>query len=691
MKSKFTALLLCLCSICLILGGCQFGSSSTPSDTETADTAVSEQEQIIDETIFPKDKVVDVKITIDEDQFQDMLDNASAEEFKPASVEYNGHKFDNVGIRTKGNLSLRSVVQMEDSDRYSFKISFDEYVNQTFEGISKINLNNNYSDASSMREFLAYELAEQMGLPTPKYSYVNVYVNDELWGFYLAVEQIGESYLERNFENSYGSLYKADMSGQGTDLAWYGEDPESYSGLLAKSDKTDDTTLVKMINELNNGSDIEQYLDVENALKYIALNVVTNNTDSYIGMNKHNYYLYEENGVYSVLPWDYNMAFGGLGGDMGGGGFGGGMGRMGRDNSNSDTNTDNNANAAPDQNAGANATTNTDSKPSLSANGNVNAETNPSTDADANTDASMQEDGNAGNALQASTALLIDEPTSGAVDERPLVAKLLANEQYKEQYHQIIEEAVTGLLAEETFKSRVQELKSMISEYVKADPNAFYTYDEFEQGVTSLISTNASQVNNISQQLDGTIASSGDGSGSGGGMGGGFGGRGNAQNTAAAGNQQGNAEDGQAVPSNQGTNAEQAPQTGAAQAAQSEDGGQTAVPPSASNGAQSNAADQTTTDEQGNTADPFGEGMGQPPEGFDPTQMGEMPEGFDPSQMGQRPEGGFGGMGGGGGFPGGQQQNTQQGSTSEMIITSIALVLLILACVFIAFYKRKRL
>ena len=110
-----------------------------------------------------------------------MLDNASAEEYKEASVNYNGMQFDHVGIRTKGNLSLRDVVN-SDSDRYSFKISFDEYLNQTLNGISKINLNNNYSDASYMREFLTYELADSVGLPTPGFSYVNVYVNDELWG-----------------------------------------------------------------------------------------------------------------------------------------------------------------------------------------------------------------------------------------------------------------------------------------------------------------------------------------------------------------------------------------------------------------------------------------------------------------------------------------------------------------------------
>ncbi len=151
-----------------------------------------------------------------------------------------------------------------------------------------------------MREFLTYELAESVGLPTPKYSFVNIYVNDELKGFYLAVEQIGGAYLERNFGNSYGVLYKGEMTGQGSDLTWLGDDPSLYTGLVMKSDKSNDDILIDMLNELNHGTDYEKYIDVEESLKYIALNAVTANMDSYLGGNKQNYYLYEDEGVFST-------------------------------------------------------------------------------------------------------------------------------------------------------------------------------------------------------------------------------------------------------------------------------------------------------------------------------------------------------------------------------------------------------
>lgn len=411
----------------------------------------------LSEAVFPKEKVIDVKITVDDADFQDMLDNASLEEYKMASVEYNGTRLDNVGIRTKGNLSLRSVVQMQDSDRYSFKLSFDEYVdNQTLAGISKINLNNNYSDASYMREFLTYELAEEMGLPTPGHSYVNVFINDKLWGFYLAVEQVGDAYLKRNFGNSYGALYKGEMTGVGSDLAWLGDDLSKYTGLAQKSKTSNGDVLIKMLDELNNGTDYESVLNVDNVLKYIALNVATNNMDSYLGSNKQNYYLYENEGIFNVLPWDYNMAFGGMGGFMGGMGGGRGMG------------------------------------------GQI-AQT------------------------AAGASVLIDEPTQGAVAERPLIAKLLAVDAYKERYHAILKEISEGFLSETEFNAKVDALAAKISAYVEKDPTSFYTYEEYLKGVEQLKTANTTMISSVVQQLNGTVASTNNGQGSGGGMGGGRG------------------------------------------------------------------------------------------------------------------------------------------------------------------------
>lgn len=264
-------------------------------------------------SVFPQDQVIEVRIQIAEEDYQDMLDNPMAKEYHPADVVYNGIEMTNIAVRTKGNSSLMGVAN-SDSDRYSLKLSFDEYISgQNLNGIKTINLNNQFSDPSYMREFLSYELLAEMGVPTPQVSYVNVYINDELFGFYLAVEQIQEPYLERHFGNSYGDLYKPD--GEGSSLVWQGDDIALYSGLNAKSKGADDRLILTMMQQLSEGSDLEKVINVDGALRYLAVNTALSNMDSYQGNFQHNYYLYEENGVFSILPWDYNMSFGGFGGN----------------------------------------------------------------------------------------------------------------------------------------------------------------------------------------------------------------------------------------------------------------------------------------------------------------------------------------------------------------------------------------
>ena len=50
-------------------------------------------------------------------------------------------------------------------------------------------------------------------------------------------------------------------------------------------------------------------LDVDQALRFIAVSAVILHLDNYIGIG-HNNYLYEVDGKFTVIPWDTNMAFG---------------------------------------------------------------------------------------------------------------------------------------------------------------------------------------------------------------------------------------------------------------------------------------------------------------------------------------------------------------------------------------------
>lgn len=158
--------------------------------------------------LFDKDKVSEINIIIDEDKWQEFLDNAMDEEYYICDISINGELFKNVGIRAKGNSSL-SMVAGSGSDRYSFKINFGKYVDgQSYYGLDKLALNNNISDATYMKEYLSYEMFSEMGVPTPGYAYSNVKVNGEGWGLYLAVEVMEESFIERYYGSVKGNLYK---------------------------------------------------------------------------------------------------------------------------------------------------------------------------------------------------------------------------------------------------------------------------------------------------------------------------------------------------------------------------------------------------------------------------------------------------------------------------------------------------
>ena len=71
--------------------------------------------------------------------------------------------------------------------------------------------------------------------------------------------------------------------------------------------------MVKALKNISEGTDLEDSMDIENLLKYMAVHIFSVNDDSLSGNMAHNYYLYESGGKLNLLPWDYNLAFGGMG------------------------------------------------------------------------------------------------------------------------------------------------------------------------------------------------------------------------------------------------------------------------------------------------------------------------------------------------------------------------------------------
>lgn len=71
---------------------------------------------------------------------------------------------------------------------------------------------------------------------------------------------------------------------------------------------------MKALKNISEGTNLESYMDIDNLLRYMAVHVFSVNDDSLSGTMAHNYYLYESGGKLNLIPWDYNLCLGGMGG-----------------------------------------------------------------------------------------------------------------------------------------------------------------------------------------------------------------------------------------------------------------------------------------------------------------------------------------------------------------------------------------
>lgn len=96
-------------------------------------------------------------------------------------------------------------------------------------------------------------------------------------------------------------------------LNYVGDDLEDYRGIWDtakfKSDEEDYRRVVEALKHVCQGDNIEDYLDVDNVLKYLAIQSFVYNHDGLTGTVSHNYYLYEQDGKLNLIPWDLNEAF----------------------------------------------------------------------------------------------------------------------------------------------------------------------------------------------------------------------------------------------------------------------------------------------------------------------------------------------------------------------------------------------
>ena len=303
--------------------------------------------------VFEDNTVKRLDFVITEERWQTMLDDMenlygtfgqsgasgfSDEDpiFVPGEVFYEGNEWYRVGLRFKGNSSLQSSWQAGIL-KLSFKLDFDEFEddypqikNQRFYGIKKLSLKNNYDDSSMLREKVATDVFRNAGLVASHTAFYTLYVDHgdgpQYFGLYTLVEEVDGSVLDTQFSDDDGNLYKPDGDAASFASGTFDEDEYVKKNNEDEADFSDVQNLLTIINDGTRTSDPEAWrttldavFDTEIFLKYLAVNTVVQNWDTY-GRMTHNYFLYNDPATSKLtwIPWDNNEALqtGKMGGSL---------------------------------------------------------------------------------------------------------------------------------------------------------------------------------------------------------------------------------------------------------------------------------------------------------------------------------------------------------------------------------------
>ena len=246
--------------------------------------------------------------------------------FVPAEVFYEDNEWYRVGVRFKGNSSLQSSWQ-SGILKLSFKLDFDEFEddypqikNQRFYGFKKLSLKNNYNDRSMLREKVATEIFRDAGLVASHTAFYTVYVDygdgPVYFGLYTLVEEVDDTLIDTQYNDNDGNLYKPDGDAASFASGTYDEDEYVKKTNEDEEDFTDVESLLTLLHDGSRTSDpaawrtsLEEVLDTDVFLKYLAVNTIIQNWDTY-GRMTHNYYLYNNPDTKKLnwIPWDNNEA-----------------------------------------------------------------------------------------------------------------------------------------------------------------------------------------------------------------------------------------------------------------------------------------------------------------------------------------------------------------------------------------------
>ena len=284
-------------------------------------------------TIFDDSRVRRIEVSLDQADWNQMWADVESKDQARADVNVFGEELKDVGFRMRGQFSLRMS-----GDKKPWKIDTDAYIaDQEYHNLRQLMLLNNIGDAGLLKEKLAYEMMRFAGMPASFVSFVELWIDirddgqDPIyWGVYSMVERVDNKYIGNRFgqDAKGGNLYKASHAQRGPmDLIYHGDSIEDYpvqNGQYAygkmnneeEADYSDIVALCRVVDGTQYAGDaeliqaLESSLNVDAFLRYLAVNTIIDNWDSYV-YTGNNFYLFNDSvsGRFEWIPWD--LAWGG--------------------------------------------------------------------------------------------------------------------------------------------------------------------------------------------------------------------------------------------------------------------------------------------------------------------------------------------------------------------------------------------
>jgi spore coat protein CotH len=274
----------------------------------------------------------------------------------PADLTIDGTWVSDVGLRLKGNSTLRMLQDDRDGaqtgsgtgplgtggesslsanqpETLPWLISFDHYVEgRAYQGLTELAVRPAAGFANTyetlLNEALALALTAQTGQPSQRSAYCLYSVNQGAAVTRLLVEAPDTGYASSALGGD-GALYKVLSTGQ---FAYQGQDQTEYDDDFKQVSATgvwDLQPVIEFLDWLESASDeefaaeLDDWFDVDGLVSYLATQSVLGNSDALDGPGRNGYLWYDAgDGRLSVVVWDLNLAFSGRGGLGGGGGWG---------------------------------------------------------------------------------------------------------------------------------------------------------------------------------------------------------------------------------------------------------------------------------------------------------------------------------------------------------------------------------